>query len=197
MTKPHAKLEAAHPSPVAGVDEVGRGCIAGPVCAAAVILPPSLLSSDIGIKDSKLLSAKKRSALAEVIWAEAEVGLALIDAPQIDEMNILRAALLAMARAVADLPKEPAHCLIDGNQLPDLPMPATAVVGGDRQSISIAAASIIAKTHRDALMQQLHVTYPAYGWDKNAGYGTKTHREALALVGPSPQHRRSFKPLRS
>ncbi|MEM9288604.1 MAG: ribonuclease HII [Pseudomonadota bacterium] len=197
MTKPHAKLEAARSAPVAGVDEVGRGCIAGPVCAAAVILPPSLLSSDIGIKDSKLLSAKKRSALAEVIWAEAEVGLALIDAPQIDEMNILRAALLAMARAVADLPKEPAHCLIDGNQLPDLPMPATAVVGGDRQSISIAAASIIAKTHRDALMQQLHVTYPAYGWDKNAGYGTKTHREALALVGPSPQHRRSFKPLRS
>ncbi|MEM7571010.1 MAG: ribonuclease HII [Pseudomonadota bacterium] len=137
---------------VAGVDEAGRGCLAGPVYAAAVILPDHLLSSDIGIRDSKLLSAPKREALAERIQQEAVWAVASIDPAEIDEINILNAAMKAMAQAVQGLSKTPTHCLIDGNRLPaDLPCPATAVIGGDRQCVSIAAASILAKPPRTLL----------------------------------------------
>ncbi|MEO0411204.1 MAG: ribonuclease HII [Pseudomonadota bacterium] len=194
---PTGEREIAIGGHVAGIDEAGRGCLAGPVCAAAVILPPHLLTEDLGFRDSKLLSAKKRAVLAQLIQREAQVGIALVSSQDIDRINILNAAMRAMAKAVAALPSPPDHCLIDGNRVPgELACPATAVIGGDRLCFSIAAASIIAKTHRDALMQQLHKAYPAYEWARNAGYGTRAHLKALELVGPSPHHRRSFKPLR-
>lgn len=197
VSAPTAHYENCHGGIVAGVDEVGRGCLAGPVCAAAVILPDHLLKTDIGIRDSKCLARRKREAIAAQLKDEAHVGIGLVSVEDIDRLNILNAALLAMTKAVRALPCQPAHCLIDGNRLPhDLPCPATAVVKGDQHSLSIAAASIIAKTHRDALMQQLHAEHPAYGWAANAGYGTKAHLNALALVGPTRHHRRSFKPLR-
>lgn len=189
-------LEAGIGGCVAGVDEVGRGCIAGPVYAAAVILPEHLRSADLGIRDSKQLSKSKREALAHRLNAEAIVGLGSASVAEITQINILQAALLAMRRAVDALRIPPQHCLIDGNQTPELGVPATCVIQGDQKSISIAAASIVAKTARDAKMQQLHHAYPHYDWDQNAGYGTPAHRKALSVVGPSPHHRMSFKPLR-
>lgn len=181
---------------IAGVDEVGRGCLAGPVYAAAVILPPALLSADIGLRDSKQISKLKREALAQRLQQEAYTGIGFASVAEIDDINILQAALLAMARAVAALPMVPDHCLVDGNKAPPIRLPATCIIKGDQKSRSIAAASIVAKTARDAKMQQLHAAHPHYGWDTNAGYGTQVHRDALALVGPSPHHRMSFKPLR-
>lgn len=181
---------------VAGVDEVGRGCLAGPVYAAAVILPSDLLTRDIGLRDSKLLTKAKRESLAAAVRAHAHVGIGSASVEEIDEINILQAAMLAMARAVAALPQMPDHCLIDGNRAPEISVPTTCIIKGDQHSRSIAAASIIAKTVRDAKMQQLGAAYPHYGWGQNAGYGTRAHLDALALVGPSPHHRMTFKPLR-
>lgn len=181
---------------VAGVDEVGRGCLAGPVYAAAVILPPALLTVDTGLRDSKMVPKAKRTSLAATIEQSAHVGIGMASVAEIDTINILQAALLAMARAIEALPIKPDHCLIDGNKAPQIELPTTCVVKGDQRSRSIAAASIVAKTRRDAKMQQLHRAHPHYGWGQNAGYGTRQHLDALALVGPTPHHRMSFKPLR-
>lgn len=194
--RPTNTFERAIGGVVAGVDEVGRGCLAGPVYAAAVILPPHLLDRDIGLRDSKLLPAKKREALAAILHEQAAVGIGSASVAEIDEINILQAAMLAMARAVKALRVKPNHCLIDGNRAPDIPFDTTCIIKGDTKSRSIAAASIAAKTVRDAKMQQLHAAFPHYGWDTNAGYGTRAHLDALALVGATPHHRMSFKPLR-
>ena len=186
------RLSGAHR--IAGVDEAGRGPLAGPVVAAAVVL--DLASVPEGLNDSKLLTAKKRSALFEMILTCAEVGVGLASVAEIDEFNILRASHLAMNRAIAELDVAPDHVLIDGNLVPrDLTLSATAVVKGDSLSLSIAAASIVAKTRRDAIMWDLAQQYPGYGWERNQGYPTKCHKEALRNLGVTPHHRRSFKPV--
>lgn len=181
---------------VAGVDEAGRGPIVGPVVAAAVILNPNNLPA--GINDSKKLSAAKREALFETIKSSAiAYCIASASAQEIDEINILQASLLAMQRAVSGLSQTPSHALIDGNQTPKLlPCPATTLVSGDAKSLSIAAASILAKVTRDRMMEELAETYPHYGWERNAGYPTAAHLAALAAHGITPHHRRSFRPVR-
>lgn len=179
---------------IAGVDEAGRGPLAGPVVAAAVVL--DLAGVPDGLNDSKVLTAKKRSALLEMILTCADVGVGLASVAEIDEFNILRASHLAMNRAIAELDVAPDHVLIDGNLVPrDLTLSATAVVKGDSLSLSIAAASIVAKTRRDAIMWDLAQQYPGYGWERNQGYPTKCHKEALRNLGVTPHHRRSFKPV--
>lgn len=179
---------------IAGVDEVGRGPLAGPVTAAAVVLDMARLP--VGLNDSKKLSAKKRAALAEAIWVSAEVSVAEASVEEIDSINILRASHLAMERAVAALDPAPDYLLIDGNLIPaDLSIQAEAVVKGDGKSVSIAAASIVAKEARDSLMVDLAQQFPGYGWERNAGYPSKQHREALVELGVTPHHRRSFKPV--
>jgi len=179
---------------VAGVDEAGRGPLAGPVLAAAVVLDPARMPQ--GLHDSKLLTARQRERAFAQIMALAEVGVGLATVAEIDAMNILRAAHLAMERALAALAPPPDHVLIDGNLLPrGLIVPAQAVVGGDRLSLSIAAASIVAKVHRDALMVDLAQQHPGYGWEKNAGYGTAAHLAALKKLGVTPHHRRTFAPV--
>lgn len=182
---------------VAGVDEAGRAPLAGPVTAAAVILDPNNIPE--GIDDSKKLSAKKRDSLAEQIkecaiaWSICECNL-----EEIEELNILHASMLAMQRCVEQLSPAPIHALIDGNRLPkSLPCAATPIVKGDSKSLSIAAASILAKTSRDHLMQKLAEEYPGYGWEKNAGYPTPEHLTALDKLGITPHHRRSFAPVRN
>lgn len=180
--------------PIAGVDEVGRGPLAGPVVAAAVILAPGQIPA--GLADSKALSARKRAALAPQIMAQAQVGIGAASVDEIDEHNILRASHIAMVRALAALPVAPAHALIDGNMIPrGLDIPASTLVKGDAKSLSIAAASIIAKEHRDKIMVDLAQQHPGYGWEKNAGYPTKAHVAALTEIGVTPHHRRSFKPV--
>ena len=179
---------------VCGVDEAGRGPLAGPVVAAAVILDSSRPID--GLNDSKKLSAKRREALAEEIRAKAlawAVAEASVD--EIDRINILQASLLAMQRAVAGLAINPAKALVDGNQCPDLSCPVEAIVGGDGKIAAIAAASILAKTIRDAGMLELHATYPMYGFDRHMGYPTAVHLKALREHGVSPVHRRSFRPV--
>ena len=166
------------------------------VAAAAILKPDAPGELLASLNDSKKLSAGKREALAVAIPDCAWVGLGAASVSEIDSMNILAASHLAMSRAVAALPERPAACLVDGNRLPDLPCPAEAVVKGDSRSLSIAAASIIAKVLRDRLMARLAVRYPAYGWQKNAGYGTKEHQQGLAKKGVTPHHRRSFSPIR-
>ncbi|WP_439121536.1 ribonuclease HII [Marivita sp.] len=186
------RLSGAHR--IAGVDEAGRGPLAGPVVAAAVVL--DLAGVPEGLNDSKVLTAKKRSALLEMILTCADVGVGLASVAEIDEFNILRASHLAMNRAIAELDVAPDHVLIDGNLVPrDLTLSATAVVKGDSLSLSIAAASIVAKTRRDAIMWDLAQQYPGYGWERNQGYPTKCHKEALRNLGVTPHHRRSFKPV--
>lgn len=179
---------------VCGVDEAGRGPLAGPVVAAAVILDPARPIA--GLNDSKKLSAKKRTALAGLIreralaWAVAEASV-----EEIDQLNILHASMLAMQRAVAALQVTPERALIDGNRCPSLAMPAEAVVQGDAKVAAIAAASILAKTVRDEGMLVLHAQYPHYGFDRHMGYPTAAHCAALAAHGVSPVHRRSFAPV--
>ncbi|GGF79393.1 MULTISPECIES: ribonuclease HII [Mameliella] len=180
---------------VAGVDEVGRGPLAGPVVAAAVVLNRASIPE--GLNDSKKLTAKRRDLLTPLLRQSAQVGLGVASVEEIDALNILQASLLAMRRAVADLPVVPDHLLIDGNRLPvDLPCPATPVVGGDGRSPSIAAASIVAKTWRDNVMKEAATQFPGYGWETNAGYPTKCHKSALRDLGVTPYHRRSFAPVR-
>lgn len=178
---------------VAGVDEVGRGPLAGPVTAAAVVLNPAAIPD--GLNDSKKLTARKRTALLETLLASAEVSLGWATVEEIDALNIRNATFLAMTRALAGLaPVE--HVLVDGNALPpDLPCPATTIIKGDGRSLSIAAASIAAKVGRDAHMMALSRQFPGYGWEKNAGYPTADHRQALLDLGVTPHHRRSFKPV--
>ena len=198
MTKPNFELEQAALSRdafrIAGVDEVGRGPLCGPVTAAAVILNPDDIPE--GLNDSKKMTAKKRDALYDEILAKADCCIAHATVQEIDEINILRASHLAMTRAIAGLTKAPDHILIDGNMIPKgLATSAEAVVKGDGRSLSIAAASIIAKVARDRIMGDLAIEFPGYGWEKNAGYGTKQHLEALRALGVTPHHRRSFKPI--
>ncbi|MEM9971049.1 MAG: ribonuclease HII [Pseudomonadota bacterium] len=177
---------------VAGVDEVGRGPLAGPVTAAAVVLNADQIPE--GLNDSKRLSARARERLSEELLTVAQVSLAHASVEEIDVLNILRASHLAMVRAVAGLARSVDHALIDGNMIPKgLPCKATAIVKGDARSCSIAAASIVAKVARDRIMVDLAQQYPGYGWERNAGYPTKLHREALSRLGVTPHHRRSFK----
>ena len=181
---------------IAGVDEVGRGPLCGPVTAAAVILDPAAIPE--GLRDSKVLSTARRRALNAALLDCAEVSIAHADVEEIDRLNILQASLLAMQRAIAGLRHPPCHALIDGNRLPrGLPCPAEAVVKGDARCLSIAAASIVAKVARDAIMADMARQYPGYGWDENAGYPTKRHINAIADLGVTPFHRRSFKPIRN
>ncbi|QYX58448.1 ribonuclease HII [Roseovarius sp. SCSIO 43702] len=195
---PHFDLEreamAAGHMIVAGVDEVGRGPLAGPVVAAAVVL--DVVRIPAGLNDSKKLTHARRLALHDEIVAVAHVSVAEASVAEIDEINILRASHLAMERAVAGLPVMPDLALIDGNLLPrNLSVPARAVIRGDGISQSIAAASIVAKIRRDHVMRDLAQHYPGYGWETNAGYPSKSHREALRNLGVSPHHRRSFRPV--
>ncbi len=187
-------FEAALGGVVAGVDEVGRGPLAGPVTAAAVVLNPANIPQ--GLADSKTLTATRRQALFAAIMDCAQVSVAHASVQEIDELNILRASHLAMERAISGLPRAPDHALIDGNLIPKgLTLPATAIVKGDAKSLSIAAASIIAKVTRDALMVDLAQQFPQYGWDQNAGYPTAAHISALHIHGVTAWHRRSFKPV--
>lgn len=180
---------------VAGVDEAGRGPLAGPVTAAAVVLDANALPS--GINDSKKLGPTARARLLDEIMASARVSVAHASVEEIDRLNILHASLLAMERAVAGLGGTPCHVLVDGNVVPgSLGCDATALVKGDARSLSIAAASIIAKVTRDRIMEELAREFPGYGWARNAGYPTKAHREALADLGVTPHHRRSFRTVR-
>lgn len=179
---------------VAGVDEVGRGPLAGPVTAAAVVLDPANIPE--GLNDSKKLTAKRRAVLCEAILACAEVSVAHASVEEIDEINILRASHLAMERALAGLSSLPDLALVDGNLLPrNLPCAGQAIIKGDGRSLSISAASIVAKIRRDYVMWDLAQQYPGYGWETNAGYGSKSHMEALQNLGVTPHHRRSFKPV--
>ena len=177
---------------IAGIDEAGRGPLAGPVVAAAVILP---LGGDFtGIDDSKRLSPGKRERLFEEIHAQAlGVGVGIVGPDEIDALNIRKAALLAMKKAVQALPETPDFCLVDGRDEIPVAIPQSPVIKGDQKSLSIAAASIIAKVTRDRIMLDYHDQYPGYGFDRNMGYGTRQHREALKRLGPSPIHRRSFR----
>lgn len=178
---------------VAGVDEAGRGCLAGPVVAAAVVLPRE---ADLpGLDDSKKLSARQREAVLTEIQAQAlAVGVGICTPAEIDRLNILWAAMEAMRRAAAHLTPAPHYLLIDGNRcFPDSPWPFETLVKGDARCLSIAAASVVAKTTRDRLMHELHHEYPLYDWQRNVGYPTKAHYAALARHGPSPYHRQSFR----
>ncbi len=179
---------------VCGVDEAGRGPLAGPVMAAAVIL--DLANPVEGLNDSKKLSAKRRDALAIEIYAKALAwAVAEASVEEIDRINILQASLLAMQRAVEKLVIQPNKALIDGNRCPKLTCPAEAIIGGDGKVAAIAAASILAKTVRDAGMLELHAVYPMYGFDRHMGYPTALHLEALQKHGVSPVHRRSYAPV--
>jgi ribonuclease HII len=179
---------------IAGVDEAGAGPLAGPVVAAAVILPCG--ASIAGVDDSKKLSRSRRETLDRAVREQAvatAVGLCTPD--EIDELNILQASRLAMRRAVDGLAPAPHHLLVDARTVPAVAMPQTSIVHGDSRSLSIAAASILAKVHRDRLMAELAVEYPDYGFERHAGYGTREHLAALAALGPTPVHRRTFVPV--
>ncbi len=179
---------------IAGVDEAGRGPLAGPVVAAAVVLDPARIPD--GLDDSKKLSSKKRAAVLVPLLETAQVGVGIASAEEIDRINILRASHLAMIRAVAELNEVPDVALIDGNLVPqNLGCRGVAMVKGDTRSLSIAAASIVAKERRDAIMVDLAQQHPGYGWDTNMGYPSKSHRLALEKLGVTPHHRRSFKPV--
>ena len=178
--------------PVAGVDEAGRGPLAGPVVAAAVILGPDGIA---GLDDSKKLSPARRAMLEIQIFERCTVGVGLATVDEIDRINILQATLLAMTRAVEALGVEPSCVLVDGNRLPRWRYRAEAVIGGDSIHPCISAASIIAKEHRDRIMREAAAMHPHYGWERNMGYGTREHIGALKRHGPSPLHRMSFAPV--
>lgn len=179
---------------VAGLDEVGRGPLAGPVVACAVVLDPARVPA--GLNDSKKMSLKARERLYDIIMAEADVGIGICSVEEIDSLNILRASHLAMERAVALLAAPADYALVDGNMIPKgLTIPAEALVKGDARAVSIAAASIVAKVLRDRMMVDLSREFPHYGWEKNAGYPTKIHRAGLEIHGVTPHHRRSFAPI--
>ncbi len=194
---PHFKFERTFAGIVAGVDEVGRGPLAGPVVAAAVILPRKLPRSVArDVDDSKKLTLAARERLDIEIRDCATVGVGEASVAEIDRMNILQASFLAMRRALAQLTVVPDMALVDGNRHPGLPVPCTLVIGGDGIHLSIAAASIVAKVVRDRMMLALAEAHPEYGWATNAGYGTLAHRNALKRFGPTPPHRTSFAPVR-
>ena len=188
---------------VAGVDEVGMGPLAGPVVAAAVILPPDLtcegglpVTFPQGVRDSKTLTLKARERLAvEVRNVAVGIGIGVVEVEEIDQINIYQAGMKAMRLALAKLSVTPEHVLIDGRSLKELSCPQTTFIKGDRDVYSIAAASIIAKVYRDTLMMRLDYQYPDYGFARHMGYGTPAHRDAIRRLGPSPVHRRSFRLL--
>lgn len=201
---PDWKIEDGHRGLICGIDEAGRGPWAGPVVAGAAVfltreVSPELLAQ---LNDSKKLTAKKREYLYELLRQEEQAGHILCgigeaSAAEIDELNILQATFMAMRRAVENLPQKPDIALIDGNRLPkDFPCANECFIGGDGRSYSIAAASILAKVYRDRLMSEMAKQYPHYGFEKNAGYGTKAHIEGLRLHGVTPQHRRSYRPIK-
>lgn len=176
---------------VCGVDEAGRGPLAGPVCAAAVILPEGVIID--GVNDSKKLSEKKRESLFDVIREQAlSYSIAYATVDEIEEINILNATMLAMRRAIDGLEIKADYAMIDGNKIPPLDIDAECIVKGDTKSMSIACASILAKVSRDRLLYKYAEEYPMYGFDKHKGYGTKVHREAILKYGPCPYHRKSF-----
>ncbi|MFO7671623.1 MAG: ribonuclease HII [Bacteroidales bacterium] len=179
----------------AGCDEAGRGCLAGPVYAAAVILPPGF--SDPILDDSKKLSARTRERLRVVVEREAlSFAIGVAEPEEIDRINILNASILAIHRAVERLNPEPGHLIVDGNRFKPLgKIPHSCIVKGDGIYASIAAASVLAKTHRDEYMESLHLLYPSYGWNRNMGYPTREHRKAILESGPTGYHRRSFRLL--
>ena len=179
----------------AGCDEAGRGCLCGPVSCAAVILPHDFDCPDLN--DSKKLTERQRDALRLIIEENAIAwSVVMVEASEIDEINILNASIIGMHRALEKLSINPGHIIVDGNRFkPYKDIPYTTIVKGDGKYMSIAAASILAKTHRDELMLKMHKAYPVYGWDENKGYPTKKHRDAIKTYGVSPIHRRSFKLL--
>nr|WP_274237134.1 ribonuclease HII [Allobacillus halotolerans] len=188
------KLKSEGVQLIAGIDEVGRGPIAGPVVAAAVILPEDFYLP--GLTDSKKLSEKKRESFFELITDQAiAVGLGIVSPTEIDLMNIHQASLEAMKRAVHDLLIQPEHLLIDAMKLPEVDYEQTSIIKGDAKSISIAAASVVAKVTRDRMMKDIACDYPGYGFEKHMGYGTKEHLEALKTLGSTPYHRKSFAPV--
>ncbi len=196
-------MERTEGGRVAGVDEAGRGPLAGPVVAAAVLFCPLAYPRGVPrrlaalLDDSKKLTPDRRQeAFAALRESRAEIGVGAASVAEILRLNILHAALLAMRRAVARLPAPPDLALIDGNQPPPLSCPHRCVIGGDGISLSIAAASIVAKVLRDRAMARLHARFPGYGWDSNAGYGTAAHREALLRLGATPHHRQAFGAVR-
>lgn len=185
--------EAGYQGPVAGVDEAGRGPLSGPVVTAAVILDPKNIPD--GLNDSKKLSEKKREFLYEQILDTAQVGVGMAEPEEIDRINILASTMIAMQRAVADLPHKPSAVLIDGNRTPDFDVPCEPIIKGDSKSLSIAAASIVAKVTRDSLMVLADARFPGYGLSGHKGYPTQLHRAALEKIGASPLHRRSYAPV--
>jgi ribonuclease HII len=191
--RPTFEREQAHGGIVAGVDEVGRGPLAGPVVAAAVILDRDAIPD--GIADSKALSARQRDRLHDALLGCARIGIGEASVAEIDTFNIHHATHLAMRRAVEALPLPPELVLVDGNHAPTWGWPCETIVGGDATCLSIAAASIVAKVARDRIMRALHDAHPEFGWTRNMGYGTAVHREALVRLGPTPHHRLSFRPV--
>jgi ribonuclease HII len=196
---PDLSLERAAGGIVVGIDEVGRGPLAGPVLACAVILDQARLPARLleKLDDSKALSAKLRRELQELLTGCAQIGMGRAEVQEIDEINILQATMLAMNRAYQALGTQATLALVDGNRAPKLSCPVQTVIKGDGKSLSIAAASVIAKVARDQEMAQLATQFPGYGWETNAGYGTADHMAALLRLGPTPHHRRSFAPVRA
>lgn len=194
---PDLARETAHGGRVAGVDEAGRGPLAGPVVAVAVVLDPTRLDDDLAaaIDDSKSMTRERREGVFARLAGCAAIGVGAASVAEIDRLNVLGATMRAMQRAVARLGAPPDLALVDGNKPPALPCPAEPVVGGDGTCLSIAAASIVAKVLRDRGMARLGTRYPGYGWERNAGYGTAEHLDALARLGPTPHHRMGFAPL--
>jgi len=201
---PDFKIEesCSVPGLIFGFDEAGRGPWCGPVVAACVCWPGKKIDPELAmaINDSKKLSASKREALfPKIINSDALVGIGQASAEEIDEINILQASFLAMRRAMEQVQIKgytPAFALIDGNKLPGWDLPMRAIIGGDAKSLSIAAASIVAKVTRDHIMADLAKQYPEYGWDRNAGYGTREHQEALLKFGVTPHHRKTYAPIK-
>ncbi|MFT8613867.1 MAG: ribonuclease HII [Gluconobacter oxydans] len=197
---PDYALEAAHGGLVVGIDEVGRGPLAGPVVASAVAFtaPPSETLSSL-LDDSKKLTARRRMLAYEALMADEQalIGIGAASVTEIERINIAQACYLAMRRALSRLGRTPDLALVDGKHAPKLPCPIKMVIGGDGISLSIAAASIIAKVTRDRLMARLAVRHDAYGWERNAGYGTAAHMQGLKLRGVTPHHRRGFAPIRN
>ena len=191
--EPSYKFDQDYETPIIGVDEVGRGPLAGPVISAAIILNKEKIPE--GVNDSKKLSKKKREVINEELISQHSFAIGIASVEEIDKINILQASLLAMKRAVLNLNIKPQTILVDGNKLPDLEYNMYPIIKGDSKSISIAAASIIAKVYRDKLMQDLSLQYPGYYWEKNSGYGTKQHLLALNNLGVTPIHRKSFAPI--
>ncbi len=202
---PDFELEDRFDTEVCGIDEVGRGPLAGPVVSACVIIPKNMRSSDFvkDIRDSKKLSKTKREQLSDLIMSNFPCGICEVSVDVIDEVNILQASLLAMGKSYQNMLSSadgikgrPAAALIDGNKAPDLPCPAITVIKGDSKSYSIAAASIVAKVYRDGIMSKLSTLYPQYGWERNSGYRARQHLHALEKFGITPHHRKTYAPVR-